>query len=204
MDRRDVGELFYIVPLPNVPSIIAIGLLSDVGAAAVAHKSVADPTIKARRATRTVSASHRLPDFVNLYFCARNKMMFKIHANNPSLDHMCVLRLSHRLLDIEDAVIADGNASSDYTRFDSVAVGLPRLDADRIHAEYWTHHPDEVDRWEHGRVKAAELLVLDVVDPEFILGGLVATATATAALRPMIAPRPVVVAPYVFFRGPKT
>jgi hypothetical protein len=199
--RSQVGELYYIAPVVNIASIVAGGILSDRLAAKVPHASLASPLIKARRAPKPVSATRTLPDYVNLYFCARNKMMSKLLYDGVPLESMCVLTVSEEALDIEDAAIADGNASSDYTRFDPVAVGLPQLDHDRIHAEWWTRHADVLEKWEHGRVKNAELLVPDVIPPELITGAL---APVAAILAPILRPREVVATKYVFFHGPNT
>jgi hypothetical protein len=203
LDRAEVGELFYIAPIDNVPSILRLGLLSDRRAAKVPHVSVASTLIKTRRAPKPVSRTRTLPDYVNLYFCARNKMMFGLVHSTVPAESLCVLRIATEVLDLSEAVIADGNASSDYTRFDPVPTGLARLDAERIHAEWWTRYDDDIEKWEHGRVKNSELLIPDFVPPSLITGALVATDAVAVRLRPVMTPRAVLVAPYVFFAGPR-
>jgi hypothetical protein len=202
--RTQVGELYYIAPVANVPSILATGILSARASGKVTHVSIASSLILSRRANKPVSATRKLPDYVNLYFCARNKMMSRLLYDGVPRDSLCVLQVSERALDMPEAVIADGNASSDYTRFDPVPVGLPALDHDVIHAEWWTKYEDERDKWEHGRRKNAELLIPDVVPSKYIRGALAPMRSVAAALAPMMGALPVVVAPYVFFSGPKT
>lgn len=206
MDRSQVGEIQYISHVDNVESILTLGILSDRRSAAIKHVSVASTLIKARRAPKQISAARTLPDYANLYLCARNKMMSGLlYGSNPvPIETLCVLQINETALDVPDAVIADGNASSEYTRFDPVPVGLPRLDFDRIHAEWWTRYEDVREKWEHGRVKNAELLIPDVLPPDYVTGALAPNEAVAAMLRPIMAPRPVVVAPYVFFAGPRT
>jgi hypothetical protein len=199
MDRAQVGELFLIAPVANVHSMLRYGILSHKRAARLAHRSVALQVIQERREQIRVAPGRMLHDHANLYFCARNPMMYYVVHNNP-INEVCLLRVMPDILDLPDVVITDGNASSGFTtRFDSPAVGLPRLDYDRVHARYWTHD-DQIEQWEHGRVKCAEVLVPDLVHPRYILGAYAPSTDVEAALAPMLAGRDVRVAGYPFFR----
>lgn len=115
---------------------------------------------------------------------------------------VCLLRISPNVLDLPNVVVADGNASSHWTtRFDPPAVGLPRIDFDRVHDRYWTHPDDQIEEWEHSRVKAAEVLIPDLVDPGYIVGAYAPTPGVAAALTAVIGPRDVRVARSPFFDG---
>jgi hypothetical protein len=166
VERSDVRELHYITPVENVPSILARGILAHNLAARLAHRSVADEQVQGRRREKAVPGGRRLHDYVNLYICARNPMLFRLHGDHPKL---CVLRVNPEVLDLPGAVIADGNAASGYTSFRPAPAGLSFVDKDTVFAERWTEG-DQIEVWEKTRVKCAEVLVPARVDPRWIVG----------------------------------
>ena len=107
-----------------------------------------------------------LHEYVNLYICARNPMMYKRRESHASL---CVLRVSTNVLEKPGVVITDGNASSEFVRFSAAPGGLAIVDKELAFAEYWTHQ-DEIEHWRRKRAKCAEVLVPDRVDPKFLIG----------------------------------
>src|SRR5713101_5668537 len=113
MDPR-VTEFQCIMPLENIPSVLARGILSNQLAEKLPHRSVAMAEAQDMRETKQVPGGLRLHQYANLYFHARNPMMFKRLAEAPNL---CVLRVSTQVLELEGAVISDQNAASDYVRF---------------------------------------------------------------------------------------
>jgi hypothetical protein len=199
--RAEIGELFYIAPVANVRGIVTTGILSHNEAARIRHASVAMEVIQERRSHVRVSATRMLHDHANLYICGRNPMMFHVVHNNP-IDGVCLLRVSPEVLDFEDVVVTDGNASSYGTRFDPPLVGLANLDGARVHARYWTHPDNPIAQSEHKRVKAAEVLVPDIIPPTFILGAYAPNGIVKAALEPVIGRgRDVTLARHPFFDG---
>jgi hypothetical protein len=179
MKLADLAELHYIAPIANAKSILSNGILSHQGAQAVKHHSVADPIIQARRKSRRVPGALRLHEYVNLYFTARNPMLFRRKAQHHSL---AVLRVDPGVLELPGVVICDGNASSDYTKFLAAPSGIAALDHDLIYAEHWTSD-DPIDQWNRKRVKCAEVLVPTTVPPEYLLGAYVSGQRGEAALR---------------------
>jgi hypothetical protein len=164
LERSRVTELHYMTPLSNLASIAEHGLLSHQRVAQLPHASVAMAEVQDRRSVRTVPGGRPLHEYVNLYFDARNAMMRLRRA--PDL---VVVRLSDGVLDLDGAVVADGNAANGPTRFYPSPGGLAHLDADRVFAEWWTIG-DEFERAERKRQRQAEVLVPDVVPPEYIVG----------------------------------
>ena len=128
--------------------------------------------IQERRARVVVPGGRPLHDYVNLYVCARNPMLFKRRDQHRKL---CVLQISTRVLDLPGVVVTDGNASSEYVRFAAAPAGLEIVDSELTFAEYWTHQ-DQIEQWRRKRAKCAEVLVPDRVDPELILGAYVSSA----------------------------
>jgi hypothetical protein len=155
LERSDLEEFHYIAHIENLPSIIRGGILSHNRAALNKPTSIASPDVQARRESRIVPNGLPLHDYANLYFTARNPMMYVLRSQRADL---AVLRLTTAVLDIPDTVIADGNAASDSTAFYPSPAGLQNLDRDGIFANSWTDQ-DVFEYWYKKRVKCAELLI---------------------------------------------
>lgn len=132
MDPR-VSELHCIMPIANLPSVLAHGVLSYDQAARLSHASVAMQPVQDRRDQKRVPQGLRLHQYANLYFHARNPMLYKRLGEAASL---CVLRVSLDALDIPDS-----NAASDYVRFLHPSQWT-LINFDDVFAESWTH-PDD-------------------------------------------------------------
>jgi hypothetical protein len=167
MDRDVVAELHYIAPVANIPSIVQRGLVSHTIAERLEHSSVALEEVQDRRAGKRVPRGLMLHNYVNLYFDARNPMMSRLmYYGWPPL---VVVRIRPSALDLEGAVIADGNAASSYTRFFPSPLGLERLDVRSVYTRDW-RHPDKIQQWENGRKRCAELLIPHRLPVEFLKG----------------------------------
>lgn len=168
MKREELSELHYITPISNLPSIYVRGLLSHNKVKRVEHESVAMPEIQERRAKVAVAGGRPLHDYVNLYFHARNPMMYVRRLNHMNL---CVLRVGTGVLDLPGVVVTDCNASSDYVRFAPAPKGLSIVDPELVFAEYWTHPDlDLIEAYRRKSARCAEVLVPDRVDQRYILG----------------------------------
>lgn len=197
MTREELDELHYITPIANVPSILAHGLLSHKRANVLSHQSVAMSEIQDRRRKVVVPNARPLHEYVNLYLCARNPMLYKRQAEHHAL---CVLRVSPAVLDGHGVVIADRNASSDYVRFMAAPGGLAFLDRDLVFAEWWTHPDDFIEELRHKSIKYAEVLVPDHVAASYITGAYVSGTTGQTTLLAVAAGLAVTVNSYMFFR----
>src|SRR5258708_3510815 len=102
------------MPIANLGSVMTHGILSYERAAKLAHHSVAMQPVQDRRDQKQVPGGLKLHQYANLYFHARNPMLFKRQAEAPNL---CILQVSTQVLDIDGSVISDQNAASDYVRF---------------------------------------------------------------------------------------
>src|SRR5260370_36664964 len=103
------------------------GRLSHRRAQSVAHASVAMEDIQDRRSRKTVPGGRPLHEYVNLYFHARNPMMYKRHERHAEL---CVLLENTRVLDLDGVVVTDAKAAAEdsYWRFATVLGGLRIVD----------------------------------------------------------------------------
>jgi hypothetical protein len=199
LHRGQVGELFYITHVANVEGIIRHGVLSHNRAVKWAPARVDLEVVQEIRARKRIGP-RMLHDHANVYFCGRNPMMYYVVHHNP-LDSICLLRVSPNVLDLPSVVIADGNAARWETRFDDVPTGLAALDYGRIHARYWTHPGDPVAEYEHKRVKQAEVLIPDAIDPGYLLGAYAPTTAAATAIRATAPGFDITTTTYTFFDG---
>lgn len=176
MDRGQLAELHYIAPIDNVASIVRRGLLSHSRAQRHHAKSIASPTVQGRRSQTVVPNGRPLHEYVNLYICARNPMLFSLKAQHASL---AVLRVDLSVLDWPHTVITSQNASSSYVRFYRSPDGLEHLDYNLVFAEWWKHPGNVIETYQHKSIKCAEVLVPDSIAPELIFGAYVSNS-ATA------------------------
>ncbi len=191
-----VTELHCIMPIANLVSVMTHGILSHEGAAKLPHRSVALQPVQDKRDQKQVPGGLRLHQYANLYFHARNPMMFKRQAEAPTL---CVLRVSTMVLALDGAVISDQNAASDYVRFLH-----PRqwqvLDFDAIYATDWRHPGDPVAYYRHSSRKCAEVLVPERVETRYLSGAYVVDDAAKTRLEALGLALPVTTNPVLFFR----
>jgi hypothetical protein len=169
MERHELAELHYITPINNVPSILQHGILSHVRAAQVRHSTVAMDEIQDLRSQVVVHGGRRLHEYVNLYVCGRNPMLYKRLADVANL---CVVPVSPSVLDLPGVVIADCNASSKYVRFAAGPVGLGIVDRALTFADDWTDN-DQIQYFRKKAAKCAEVLIPDCVEAKYLLGAYV-------------------------------
>lgn len=190
-----VTELHYIAPLTNVSSILQRGLLSHSRASRVAHQSVADPDVQVRRANVTIPNGLTLHSYVNLYFNARNPMMYK---RRDDANQICVLRVSTTVIQLPGVVLTDMNASKDMNRFLAPSQ-WQEIAFDDVFADYWTHTDEHQTRLHKGRM-CAEVLVPHRVDPTYLQGAHVASPQIAVQLTGIAPTLQVSVTPRLFFR----
>jgi hypothetical protein len=195
MRRDELEELHYITRIENLPSIYERGILSHARAVEVQHISVAMPEIQDIRATKVVPGGRPLHEYVNLYFHARNPMMW------VRLDHheqLCVVHVSPNVLDVPGTVVTDQNASSKYVRFAMAPDGLAIVERERTFAEDW-RHPDQITYWRQKSMKCAEVLVPDQVPPELLMG-VYCSCEASRAMAQAVSSLPCAINGHLFFQ----
>lgn len=148
-----VQYLYYIVHKDNVASVLANGaLLCRSRARTVGIPTdIAYPDVIQRRSAKIDPIQRRrLHDYVNLYFRARNPMLFV--RRELQLD-LVVLYVDGRLLREPHVLFTDGNAASGTTRFFDNLADLKELDWDCLKAVHWNNYDDGK------RKRCAEVLV---------------------------------------------
>ena len=197
MRRDELKELHYIAHILNLPAILSHGILSHDRATLVPHTSVAMEIIQERREKVIVPGGKPLHKYANLYINARNKMMYLRRNQHEDL---CVLRVKPDIIDLPNVVIADQNASSGWVRFTPAPKGLEYIDSDLIFSEYWTHPEDYIYEMRHGSVMCAEVLVPDIISPEFVNGIYVSCENVKIKIEKEIQNIQVSINPHMFFQ----
>ncbi|MBI4353048.1 MAG: DUF4433 domain-containing protein [Candidatus Omnitrophica bacterium] len=175
MNLRDIHELYCIVPISNVASIMRDGILSHNEAHRVHHRSIAEQGVQERRQNKKIPGTNkRLHDYANLYFDAHNPML---SARRDMNDTICVLRIKSDVLSLEGVIVTDQNASRDCW-FKSVSEGLPLLKHSEIFAAFWINREDSREEYRMKGIKCAEVLVPKCVNCSYIFGAYVANTTA--------------------------
>lgn len=194
MDPR-VTELHCIMPMDNVASVMQHGILCYERAAKLQHRSVAMQPVQDRRDQKPVPGGLKLHQYANLYFHARNPMLYKRLAE---AENLCVLRVSKDVLGLRGTVFSDQNAASNYARFLSPSQ-WQELDFDAIFAMSWKHPDDQIAEWRHKSRKCAEVLVPGSVESRFLRGAHVMNGQAEQRLRGLGFGLPVNINPVLFF-----
>jgi ssDNA thymidine ADP-ribosyltransferase DarT-like protein len=197
MERTEVRELHFITSIANLGSILGRGILSHDRASRIPHTSCANEGVQDRRRGKRVPNGGRLHSYANLYFDARNPMMYTLTVNGR--DDLVVVRVSQLVLDIPNTVLTDGNAASDGTRFYPAPGGLANLHSSLILARYWT----DVDFWtmqEKKRVRNAEVLVPDMVASGYIEGCYVDTTAKRSYCQSLDRLPSIIMRREIFFR----
>jgi len=197
MDAR-VTEFQCIMPLENIPSVLKLGILSNERAAKLEHRSVAMEDVQEKRELKHVPGGLKLRQYANLYFHARNPMLYK---RKGEINNLCVLRISTEILQLPGVVLADCNASSPYVRFLAPSQWA-LLDYEAIYAMDWNrqHANDPYAYRVHKARKCAEVLVPHVVKPAFVIGAYVVDEAAKLKLESLGFDRAVAIDSDMFFR----
>jgi len=196
MDPR-VTELHCIMPIANLPSVLAHGILSYERAARFGHVSVAMQPVQDRRDQARVPQGLRLHQYANLYFHARNPMLFK---RREEASKLCVLAISTDALRIDGTVITDCNAASDWVRFLHPSQ-WQLVNFDDVFASTWNHPDNQSRHYQHKSRKCAEVLVPHRIPPELLLGAYVIDSGTRTRLAHAAPDLPIRVDPVLFFQS---
>lgn len=162
MRRGKVTYLSYITVAENLESILEHGILSHNNAEEVDHISIANEEVQDRRASVILPSGESLHSYANLYFWARNGMMYR-RRETPGL---CVIRVSNQVLDVPGAYYSTRNASADGADFFECDGDFEQLDESRLYSKTWMsdNGPD------HDKMQCmqAEVLIPDRIGVQFI------------------------------------
>ena len=190
-----VTELHSIMPIANIASVLKYGILSHDKAKGLSHSDVSLAAVQDRREKKEVPNGLKLHQYANLYFHARNPMMYK---RLNQVNELCVLRISKQVINFPGVVLTDQNAASDYVRF-LLPSEYEKIDFDWVYADDW-RDSDQITQWRKASAKCAEVLVPNSVDTSYIQGAYVVGDSVQETLRQHGFKELITVNPTLFFR----
>jgi hypothetical protein len=158
--------------------------------------AVAMPKVQERRDKVTVPGGLKLHQYANMYFHARNPMLYK---RKEEAHNLCILRISTKARHIPGAVLADQNAASPMVRFLSIDQAS-ELKLEMIYAADWRHPDNQMAYERHRRLKCAEFLVPHQLPPQYIVGAYVVNDASAKNLTQIGFGLPIMVDPELFFQ----
>ena len=188
----EITEFHCIMPMSNIPSILTHGILSFDQVSSMVYDSIALNVVQSRR-EKSVPGGLRLHQYANLFFHARNPMMYLIRENR-----ICILRIDKIICRIEGVVFTDRNAASKYVRYLSVDE-VQSLDYQAIYAQDWTD-VNEYAYFEKKSTKNAEVLIPRRIPENFIIGAYVKNEDGKNTLQELGFDRQIEVYAEMFFR----
>jgi O-acetyl-ADP-ribose deacetylase (regulator of RNase III) len=197
--KAEIKGLFYITHIENVPSILKRGTLSHglIESQQVPFTPIYDSGIVSSRKGKPTPDRASLWEYANLYFQARNPMMYRV-VHEKSVEDLAVVGVKPSVLNGSHVLITDGNAASGPTQFFHVPDGLKVIESQWpvLQAEYW----NELDGSK--RRIMAECLVPERISPEHIHTIFVADHDAKQRAEELIGSSavPVIPEPRLFFK----
>ncbi len=166
----EIAELHYIAPIRNLESILMNGILSHNRARPRNPVSIANADVNQRRATREFVPGRTVHDYVNLYFNARNPMLYgrlEDLKDGTISERFCVVMVAHTVLWLTNVLILDGNAANCRTVHTIPRDSTIMLDKGKVFARSWDSSSPAQKR-ENTRCIMAEALIPNLVSPVFL------------------------------------
>ncbi|HRE46671.1 MAG TPA: DarT ssDNA thymidine ADP-ribosyltransferase family protein [Aggregatilineales bacterium] len=163
---------YYITHINNVPSILERGILSHVLVAKehIPTAGIYDEQIVTQRQKRKMPDDRSLWDYANVYFHARNVMLYRV-LRELSEEEIVVLSISAKILNLPGVFVTTGNAASGDSDILPPNEGLPIVATYKplMDEAYWSSNDGSK------RKIMAECLVPDRIPAKFIEGIYVAS-----------------------------
>ena len=194
MRKLDISNLYYITHIDNLPSILEKGILSHerIEEEHVQPVRIYNTDIVNKRKEKETPDQKSLWSYANLYFQARNPMMYRVvHEHEKRATDLVVVSVAKEILHTSGVFITDGNAANDPTQFYFPANGLKMLGQQwKIVQNEWWNNLDGSKR-----KIMAECLVPNSVGPEFINSVYVTDEEARVRVSEKVSSRPIPVIP---------
>lgn len=202
MGALDSKGLYYITHVDNLPSILRLGILSHerVEREGISYTRIYDKEIVAARKDRLTPDGKSLWSFANLYFNARNPMLYRV-IHERSLDDIAVVCVRPTMLQREDILITTGNARASLSSILPHSKGMEVLpEIKRQVGIVWWKQEDGSKR-----KIMAECLVPDLVPPDYIEEIYVASHKVREKVKARLPSRiPIIPEPNMFFQPSRT
>lgn len=140
MANSEISRLFYITHIDNVPSILEKGILShdSVEKQQIQRTPIYNSEIVSNRKEKFTSDNRSLWEYANLYFQARNPMLYRV-IHEKGKNNIAVIGVSGKAIHSKDGVfITTGNAASNDTEILPLKEGLKKLPWKSIDNQWWS------------------------------------------------------------------
>lgn len=162
---NEIKEFHNIASLANISSILEHGLLCHDLAQKINHLDISLNEVQIRR-NKSVPGGLALHKYVNLYFHARNPMLYLRKD-----EKIFVLRIDKCVADFDNVVFSDINAACEFALFKGKEY-INDFDFSNIFAKYWVDINGNVIK-DIKQKKNAEILVPRRIDASYIIGAYV-------------------------------
>lgn len=196
---KEINNLYYICHVNNLHSILQEGLLSHNSVQAFKPETIYDKgIINFRKDIKpNPEKNETLWDFANLYFNARNAMLYRvIHEQN--LKNIAIIQFNKSILDYaknNDSHISIGNAAHSESSFTDIENGLKQLK--KVWAfwnkEYWNESDGSK------RLMMSELIVKDRIPARYIDSIYVESEAVGNKIKKVIDFDNIITEPHMFF-----
>jgi hypothetical protein len=195
-ERKPARQLYYITHIDNLPSILKYGILShqQIVSRKINYTQIYNEDIVQNRQGITTPDGRSLWSFTNLYFQARNPMLFQVKFE-ASYDSICVLGVDRSILSRKDIYVSDGNAASMNSKISPPSPSMISVIDKQVDKVWWTEIGGK-------RKIMAECLVPDQVPPEHVKSIYVANHQVKEKVEQIISSPniPVIFEPDMFFQ----
>jgi hypothetical protein len=194
--------LYYITHIDNLGSMLEKGILShaEMESRGIPFTAIYDAEIVSNRKARQTPDGRSLWDYANVYFQARNAMLFRV-TREKGVDEICIIGVRKDVLNRPDVLIANGNAASyqsEIARHDEGIKAVPQI-MRNVDKEWWS------DSDGSKREMMAECLIPSAISPDLITAIYVGSDAALRRAQAVTPSRvPVTREPHLFFKPGRT
>ena len=188
----NIKSLYYITHIDNLPSILEKGILSHerIEEEHVQSVRIYNTDIVNSRREKNTPSQKSLWSYANLYFQARNPMMYRVVHEKGTKD-LAVVSIAKEILQTPSVFITDGYAANAPTQFYFSSDGLKMLRQQwKIVQNEWWNNLDGSKR-----KIMAECLVPNSVAPKFINSVYVADEKTRVNVSRKLSSRPIPIIP---------
>jgi len=199
MTNGSIRNLYYITHINNLPSILKFGILShnQIIEKKIDFTPIYEESVVNRRQSIKTPDGRSLWDFANVYFQARNPMLYRVMLEK-SKEEIIVIAISPSILKDKCLYFADGNAACNETAIWPIKEAksrLPKMLRGDLAREYWSSTDGSKRRI------MAECLVPGSIRPELINQIFVPSYECKISIQKIIGIRaiPIIPEPKMFF-----
>jgi hypothetical protein len=192
-----IRELYYITHVDNVPSILKNGILShsNIVQRCVKFTPIYDECIVSRRKEIITPNGKSLWDFANVFFEARNPMLFRVKCEKDTYN-LAIIGVDPSVLTLPGIYVTTGNAAHSQSEIIAPTRKAMASILRNTKREFWSMHDGSK------RKIMAECLVPDAIPTSYIKAIYVADHDSKLKVEKMNVATsiPVIPEPHMFFK----